>query len=226
MISVDTVYQRVLALANKEQRGYITPLEFNLLANQAQLQVFEQYFYDLDKAKQLESDTSSFSDLEELIQNKLAPFISTQAVVGGAFPPNAYRVGRVFVGDREAVKIDINEAKDIVASQFHSIGLTNNPIYTDSTAAGVDVRFYGGVGGSSKTCEVVMPPEKVEWGYDVIQGKALYNASRSTWFTLHRSEETELVYKILALAGIVINKVGLANTAISLDQAQTLLKKQ
>ena len=24
-ISIDTVYQRVLALANKEQRGYITP---------------------------------------------------------------------------------------------------------------------------------------------------------------------------------------------------------
>ena len=30
MISIDTVYQRVLALANKEQRGYVTPLEYNL----------------------------------------------------------------------------------------------------------------------------------------------------------------------------------------------------
>ena len=29
-IKVDTVYQRVLAIANKEQRGYITPQEFNL----------------------------------------------------------------------------------------------------------------------------------------------------------------------------------------------------
>ena len=41
-ISIDTVYQRVLAAANKEQRGYITPLEFNLMANQAQLSIFEQ----------------------------------------------------------------------------------------------------------------------------------------------------------------------------------------
>ena len=32
MVSIDTVYQRVLALANKEQRGYITPQEFNLFA--------------------------------------------------------------------------------------------------------------------------------------------------------------------------------------------------
>ena len=32
-VNVDTVYQRVLAIANKEQRGYVTPQEFNLLAN-------------------------------------------------------------------------------------------------------------------------------------------------------------------------------------------------
>ena len=63
MVSIDTVYQRVLAIANKEQRGYITPLEFNLLANQAQMIIFEQYFYDLDKVKKLEGDDSSFSDM-------------------------------------------------------------------------------------------------------------------------------------------------------------------
>ena len=37
MVYIDTVYQRVLAIANKEQRGYITPQEFNLYANQAPL---------------------------------------------------------------------------------------------------------------------------------------------------------------------------------------------
>ena len=44
MVNIDTVYQRVLAIANKEQRGYITPQEFNLYANQAQMDIFEQYF--------------------------------------------------------------------------------------------------------------------------------------------------------------------------------------
>ena len=46
-VSIDTVYQRVLAFANKEQRGYITPQEFNIFAENAQLEIFEQYFYDL-----------------------------------------------------------------------------------------------------------------------------------------------------------------------------------
>ena len=39
-VSIDTVYQRVLAIANKEQRGYLTPQEFNLLCNQAQMDIF------------------------------------------------------------------------------------------------------------------------------------------------------------------------------------------
>ena len=30
MVSVDTVYQTVLAILNKENRGYMTPQEFNL----------------------------------------------------------------------------------------------------------------------------------------------------------------------------------------------------
>ena len=44
MIQVDSVYQRVLALANKEQRGYITPQEFNLYANHAQKEIYEHIF--------------------------------------------------------------------------------------------------------------------------------------------------------------------------------------
>ena len=43
MINVDTVYQKVLTLANKEQRGYITPQEFNLLADKDQLDILDSY---------------------------------------------------------------------------------------------------------------------------------------------------------------------------------------
>ena len=51
MVSVDTVYQRVLALTNKEQRGYISPVKFNLFANQAQMDIFEQYFYGIKRLR-------------------------------------------------------------------------------------------------------------------------------------------------------------------------------
>ena len=45
-INVNTVYQTVLNILNKEQRGYMTPAEFDNIATQVQLQVFEKYFED------------------------------------------------------------------------------------------------------------------------------------------------------------------------------------
>ena len=43
---------------------------------------------------------------------------------------------------------------------------------------------------------------------------------------MHDSEETNLVIKILELAGITINKPGLAKTAGQKDINETQLKKQ
>ena len=48
-VNIDAVYQTVLSVLNKEQRGYVTPQEFNLFAEQAQLDIFEQYFYDINQ---------------------------------------------------------------------------------------------------------------------------------------------------------------------------------
>ena len=229
MIFIDTVYQRVLALANKEQRGYITPLEFNLLANQAQLMIFEQYFYDLDQVKRVGSDTASFSDMEELIKNKLTPFITQQAVIGnsgtasgGTFPPN-YRIGRIFVNAYEARKVEVNDIQDILNSTFHSSGLSKSPVYIEAVANNADIRTFP-IGNA--VCEVISKPDKVEWGYDVVAEKPLYNASGSTAnFQLHASEETELVYKILALAGVTIKKIDIQQAGMALDMAKTQQEK-
>jgi hypothetical protein len=91
-ISVDTIYQRVLALANKEQRGYITPQEYNLLANHAQMAIFESYFYDKNQRNRIEDARSievDETDISELLDRKLAPFQSYEATVddtGHTFP--------------------------------------------------------------------------------------------------------------------------------------------
>ena len=48
-INVNTVYQTVLSILNKEQRGYMTPDEFNKVGTQVQLEIFERYFEDLNQ---------------------------------------------------------------------------------------------------------------------------------------------------------------------------------
>ena len=69
-VSIDKVYQTVLALANKEQRGYITPQEFNLFANQAQMDIFEQYFYDLNQFNRVPGNDMAHADMIALLNEK------------------------------------------------------------------------------------------------------------------------------------------------------------
>ena len=87
MVSVDTVYQRVLALANKEQRGYIPPVKFNLFANQAQMEIFEQYFYDINQFKKLPGNLTEYSDVVDMLEEKIAAFetVSTTFFIPVAF---------------------------------------------------------------------------------------------------------------------------------------------
>jgi|TARA_R110000824_G_scaffold147843_1_gene317372 hypothetical protein len=48
-INVNTVYTTVLSILNKEQRGYLTPDEFNKVATQVQLEIFEKFFEDYNQ---------------------------------------------------------------------------------------------------------------------------------------------------------------------------------
>jgi len=82
-VNIDTVYQSVLALANKEQRGYITPLEFNLLASKAQREIFEQYFYDINKFNRMPGNSTEFSDMLHILEEKIAPFKINDAALTG-----------------------------------------------------------------------------------------------------------------------------------------------
>ena len=107
MVSIDKVYQKVLAIANKEQRGYITPQEFNLLADKAQNEIYESYFGDVKTAYlKLEKTQISEADTMERLQEKLQPFlvdevITTNHTLGRvSLPSNLYRLKSLQRGQR------------------------------------------------------------------------------------------------------------------------------
>ncbi len=101
-VNIDTVYQRVLAIANKEQRGYITPQEYNLFANQAQMSIFEQYFYDISQFDRLPGNEHPYSDMTTLLEEKISifkkrnqPVTITNQYGDGVLPTDMYRLGTV-----------------------------------------------------------------------------------------------------------------------------------
>lgn len=73
-INVNEVYQTVLLILNKEQRGYITPNEFNKLATQVQSEIFEQYFEDLNQYLRQPGYQDEYADRVDNIEEKISLF--------------------------------------------------------------------------------------------------------------------------------------------------------
>ena len=72
----------------------------------------------------------------------------------------------------------------------------------------------------------IKKPKTPNWNYVVVNEKPLYNASTSIDFELHPSEESELVYRILAFAGIAIEKPQLTQVAANLEMNKVQQEKQ
>ena len=73
-INVDTVYKTVLLILNKEQRGYMTPDEFNKIATQVQLEIFENYFENLNQQLRVPDNDSEYADRIKNLDEQIAVF--------------------------------------------------------------------------------------------------------------------------------------------------------
>jgi hypothetical protein len=82
-VNINTVYQTVLYILNKEQRGYVTPAEFNSLAAQVQDEIFQSYFPDGNQVNRFNQNNSQndteFFNIFKNISYKLTPFIEEVA---------------------------------------------------------------------------------------------------------------------------------------------------
>ena len=113
-ISVDTVYKTVLLILNKEQRGYMTPDEFNKIATQVQLETFENYFESLNQQLRVPDNDSEYADRIKNIDEKIAIFkkyaTTTYSQRHFTLPTDLYRLGTVIYKDEiEAQLVQRND---------------------------------------------------------------------------------------------------------------------
>tara|TARA_R110000744_G_scaffold100634_3_gene194159 strand:+ start:975 stop:1760 length:786 start_codon:yes stop_codon:yes gene_type:complete len=258
-VSVDTVYQRVLGILNKEQRGYVTPQEFNLFANQAQMDLFEQYFYDINQFGRIPGNDTEYSDMLDVLNKKIASFETKADLLRNltdtrfVLPGDMYRLGTVIykydtIKDLypsptqpanypvanptiyrqstthlvEAERINQNEFLYINASPLTK-PKNSRPLYTSDTT-GLEVFGTEEIKSNVKAT-YIKKPAKVEWKYQMVYGEALYDATYSVDFELHPSEETELVIKVLELAGLLVKDLSIYQVFNSEEQEQIQQEK-
>jgi len=231
MVNIDDVYQKVLAVANKEQRGYITPQEFNLFADHAQMEIFEQYFYDLNQFTRVPGNIKEYGDIISNLNEKIN-FFSVQGADGLNLPNDLYRLGDVYHvgagnGMTSVEKIERKDLPDILRSPL----LAPTPlrrIYVRRQDNSIDVYPQQNTQSIQVRYDYVRMPAKPSWGYFVVGDKALHDSDpiKTTNFELHPSEENELVYKILKLAGISMQNIDVMKAAQGLESIQVSQEKQ
>jgi len=216
MVNIDTVYQKVLAIANKEQRGYITPQEFNLFADQVQMDIFEQYFYDINQFNRVPGNNTEYADMLTLLEEKIAIFKNIKILYYQSpyyqKPQELYRVGTVETGYGEIEQVTHKEYLAIKLSPLAKPTL-KRAVYVDMPQG---FRIYPTF-TNNVHCHYIRKPKNINWGYSVINDSALYNPSISLDFELHPSEENNLIIKILALAGIAIKDPAMYQIAVAED---------
>jgi len=222
MIGIDKVYQKVLAIANKEQRGYITPQEFNLFADYAQMEVFEQYFYDLSQHKRrLESSDIQHTNPVDIIEEKIIYFTNDIDISSDldlrTIDPEFYRIQRVYAQplntstheyyDYEKVTHDYSNKKTNLLSPTKK-----RPHYTLTNGQIQLIQPVDILATHQPRLTYIKKPIKPDWTYYMHNGNALYSGTGVN-FELHSSEENKLIQKILQLSGIAIKDFNLSQAA-------------
>ena len=231
MVRVDDVYQKVLALANKEQRGYITPQDFNLFANQAQMEIFEQYFYDTNVARKNQGNDTVVADIDDMLEQKLQEFHESWLSNGSnTFPFNeAYRISGVFIGDpsnpAELRSCEILDPKDLLAAMLQSPLLAPTADLPIATIRGNAVTAFSSTSSSGNEATIIIyirAPRRVNWTYVVINKQAMYDANGTTQhFEVHASEENQLINKILMLSGLANRQPDLMKAGQGMEMVTT-----
>ena len=232
-INVDTVYKTVLLILNKEQRGYVTPNEFNRTATQVQLDIFEQYFDDLNQQLRVPQSDYDYSDRQMSIDENISPFKTSGECV--------YEAGRfnLPILDSEGNTIINSGVEPSITTQlsFYRIG---TPVYTSDYGSQIEIQrlqrndFYN-IQKSPLTASVkafptylyesnklivrpasiitnvstsfIRKPRNVVWGFIIGSlGQYTYIPTEgvSTQFELNASEQVNVITRILFYSGVII----------------------
>lgn len=227
MASVNQVYNTLKDLANKDQRGFVTPTVFNNFAPVAQAKIFNDLFQQLNVAKnmklrgldvqrhlsamkQIEEDLSTFSKTETVSQTNgtfakpddLAKIISLRTYGNYVFGTTTSTTIDVMYDEEKLEYIlqsDLSKPSDSAPVALLSDVIEVFP----TTVKKIKIRYYKqpeGINPTSGARTASMP----KFGYDqaLPGGKEVYLAANSVDFELPDHYVPKLVIEIGKMVGI------------------------
>ena len=238
-IDVNKVYTTVLSIINKKGSGYLTPDNFNKIAKVVQLELLDRAFYEYNRAVTKQSSgrgVEGYGDIPRKIQDKIDPFCATDTISlssgVGSLPTassGTYNVAGVYniinVSSTDNLtqieRIDKSKLSFLLASPltapsttFPMYYVSSDSIYVYPTTLTSVSMYYIGTPADPKWNSTV---DTVSFGTPVYS----YTATGSTNFTLHPSDEVDLILGILQYFGITIKDPLVIQSAMQEQQSIT-----
>lgn len=248
---INSVRNTVLSVLNKNNYGYITPSDFNLLAKQAQHNLFVNMIneYNMVVTKEnLRRSGTGYANSKWNVEMNIEEFL----VTGKALTPSSnnvyympslattgdvafniskvlcYRIegeNKIFLGEADKIsnnKISLLNNSTIVSPSerypVFSVALDKMTIYPASIS-----------GAGAVEADYIRFPKDPKWTYISIgNGEPVFDQSQSDYqdFEIGIVYENKLVLEILALAGIEIRELQVAQFADSEQNSQNQQAQQ
>jgi hypothetical protein len=191
-INVDQVYKTVLLIINKEQRGYLTPSEFNKLATQVQLDIVDTYFETINQQSRGPQNETEYSNRLKTAQESLdtfkeigpctftpatastQAFFSTPAASGGASGAQVIATQNTILSyPLTSITQAQVETSNVVVTLESPIGSPGVP-YLDYSITGGALLLTNGAIPTGSQIRIVLYPENF---YKL--GTVLYNGDKA-----------------------------------------------
>lgn len=194
-VSVDNVYKTVLSILNKEQRGYMTPDEFNKVGKQVQLERYDATFREYNTAlnqKRAYMSNEGVANNAQFIKERIDELSATinitlSAGIGDLSNIEYYRIEQISKSDRsitfeELSRVQINKANQSpLGEPSASFPVFYRSIFNGNEQINV-LPNVAGVNNIELAIDYILYPTDPRWGYleDANFGSFIYDSNTYT----------------------------------------------
>ncbi|MVX36520.1 hypothetical protein [Myroides sp. LoEW2-1] len=204
MYLIDLVYKTILAIANSDIRGNIKPSEIRLLINTTIEEIYESYFYELNRIQNrgnkglIEQGIGNISDrIREKLDHYKVEFSATLQNDIISLPKDLRYLESVFV-DNSEVELFKNQSAFRINKSFarklYPIGYKNS---------GNSIVVYP-IGYKVYQVTYLRKVKMPNWTFVKVRGTEVFNPSTSDFqdIDMHQSEVYNIIIKTLQKVGI------------------------
>lgn len=208
---INDIYNITRFILNKESRGYITPLQFNSFAKQAQQEIVDGYFYDYNKASVSRVARANDKQILKKTRENMDVFISQPSTLAydalnGVFnqPTDMYTTINLTYNGKEVELLDRDKLNYHLEDDFSG----NSVFYPTYIKYGSTYKVFPSTIITNVKLTYFRTPKDPNWTYAVVGDNPIFNQSLPGYQDLEIGfdDKFEIIMKILKYCGLNIRE--------------------